>query len=90
MKNKPRLPTATTTVSPRGGSLLLLCFSPEHCGTWADDGRWLTWETNPFRFFFSKLQKTTPRVGKPRVSRTKGHQSKRVAFVKDIVKEVAG
>ena len=27
---------------------------------------------------------------KPRVSRTKGHLSKRTAFVRDIVKEVAG
>ncbi|RYP27756.1 hypothetical protein DL767_007531 [Monosporascus sp. MG133] len=35
--------------------------------------------------------KTTPRVGtKARISRTKGHQSKRVTFVRDIVKEVAG
>lgn len=36
------------------------------------------------------MQKTTPRVIKPRVSRTKGHLSKRTAFVRDIVKEVAG
>ncbi|KJR80586.1 uncharacterized protein SPSK_05546 [Sporothrix schenckii 1099-18] len=36
------------------------------------------------------LRKTTPRVVKPRVSRTKGHLSKRTAFVRDIVKEVAG
>ncbi|KAH8906748.1 ribosomal protein L36e [Coniochaeta sp. PMI_546] len=34
--------------------------------------------------------KTTARVVKPRVSRTKGHLSKRTAFVRDIVKEVAG
>ncbi|RYO87665.1 hypothetical protein DL766_001343 [Monosporascus sp. MC13-8B] len=34
--------------------------------------------------------KTTPRVSKARISRTKGHQSKRVTFVRDIVKEVAG
>jgi large subunit ribosomal protein L36e len=34
--------------------------------------------------------KTTARVSKPRVSRTKGHLSKRTAFVRDIVKEVAG
>ena len=36
------------------------------------------------------LQKTTARVVKPRVSRTKGHLSKRTAFVRDIVKEVSG
>ncbi|KAJ6445636.1 60S ribosomal protein L36 [Purpureocillium lavendulum] len=34
--------------------------------------------------------KTTARVVKPRVSRTKGHLSKRTAFVRDVVKEVAG
>ncbi|KAK1600108.1 ribosomal protein L36e [Colletotrichum navitas] len=34
--------------------------------------------------------KTTPRVVKPRVSRTKGHLSKRTSFVRDVVKEVAG
>ncbi|KAH9909410.1 ribosomal protein L36e [Xylariomycetidae sp. FL2044] len=34
--------------------------------------------------------KTTARVAKPRVSRTKGHLSKRTAFVRDVVKEVAG
>ncbi|PHH67265.1 hypothetical protein CDD81_3034 [Ophiocordyceps australis] len=34
--------------------------------------------------------KTTPRVCKPRVSRTKGNLSKRTAFVREIVKEVAG
>ena len=34
--------------------------------------------------------KTTPRVPKPRVSRTKGHLSKRTAFVRELVKEVAG
>merc|ERR1712130_170734 len=34
--------------------------------------------------------KVTPRQVKPRVSRTKGHLSKRTAFVRDIVKEVAG
>ncbi|KHN94147.1 60S ribosomal protein L36 [Metarhizium album ARSEF 1941] len=34
--------------------------------------------------------KTTPRVVKPRVSRTKGHLSKRTAFVREVVKEVAG
>ncbi|KAL3422904.1 60s ribosomal protein l36 [Phlyctema vagabunda] len=33
---------------------------------------------------------TTPRAVKPRVSRTKGHLSKRTAFVREIVKEVAG
>ena len=39
---------------------------------------------------FPPLQKTTARVTKPRVSRTKGHLSKRTAFVRDLVKEVAG
>lgn len=39
---------------------------------------------------FCDLQKTTPRVVKPRVSRTKGHLSKRTAFVREVVKEVAG
>ncbi|UQC80497.1 ribosomal protein L36e [Colletotrichum lupini] len=34
--------------------------------------------------------KTTARVVKPRVSRTKGHLSKRTAFVRDVVKEVSG
>jgi len=38
----------------------------------------------------SFLQKVTPRQPAPRVSRTKGHLSKRTAFVRDIVKEVAG
>lgn len=38
----------------------------------------------------NKGHKTTPRVVKPRVSRTKGHLSKRTAFVRDVVKEVAG
>ncbi|OBW68184.1 MAG: FAS1 domain-containing protein [Aureobasidium pullulans] len=38
----------------------------------------------------SSLQKVTPRQPAPRVSRTKGHLSKRTAFVRDIVKEVAG
>jgi hypothetical protein len=32
----------------------------------------------------------TPRTPKPRVSRTKGHLSKRTGFVRDIVKEVMG
>lgn len=36
------------------------------------------------------LQKVTPRDAKPRISRTKGHLSKRTAFVREIVKEVAG
>lgn len=36
------------------------------------------------------LQKVTPLAVKPRPSRTKGHLSKRTAFVRDIVKEVAG
>lgn len=35
-------------------------------------------------------QKTTPRESKPRISRTKGHLSKRTAFVREIVKEVSG
>lgn len=39
---------------------------------------------------FPRVQKTTARVSKPRVSRTKGHLSKRTAFVRDLVKEVAG
>ncbi|KAI0019553.1 ribosomal protein L36e [Xylariomycetidae sp. FL0641] len=34
--------------------------------------------------------KTTARVNKPRVSRTKGHLSKRTAFVREVVKEVSG
>ncbi|KAI9902944.1 hypothetical protein N3K66_002296 [Trichothecium roseum] len=34
--------------------------------------------------------KTTPRVARPRVSYTKGHLSKRTAFVREVVKEVAG
>ncbi|TLS23564.1 uncharacterized protein PpBr36_06691 [Pyricularia pennisetigena] len=34
--------------------------------------------------------KTTARVTKPRVSTTKGHLSKRTAFVRELVKEVAG
>lgn len=36
------------------------------------------------------FQKTTPREFKPRISRTKGHLSKRTAFVREIVKEVSG
>jgi large subunit ribosomal protein L36e len=36
------------------------------------------------------LQKTKPLEYKPRISRTKGHLSKRTAFVREIVKEVAG
>lgn len=35
-------------------------------------------------------QKTTLRERKARISRTKGHLSKRTAFVREIVKEVAG
>ncbi|CAJ0546303.1 probable 60S ribosomal protein L36 [Fusarium torulosum] len=38
----------------------------------------------------NKGHKTTRRVVKPRVSRTKGHLSKRTAFVREVVKEVAG
>ncbi|KAK0363161.1 ribosomal protein L36 [Friedmanniomyces endolithicus] len=34
--------------------------------------------------------KVTTRQPKPRISRMKGHLSKRTAFVRDIVKEVAG
>ncbi|ODA81997.1 hypothetical protein RJ55_00502 [Drechmeria coniospora] len=40
--------------------------------------------------FLPNVQKTTARVAKPRVSRTKGHLSKRTAFVREVVKEVAG
>lgn len=36
------------------------------------------------------FQKTTAIARKPRISRTKGHLSKRTAFVREIVKEVAG
>lgn len=36
------------------------------------------------------IQKTTPHEFKPRISRTKGHLSKRTAFVREIVKEVSG
>ncbi|KOS21191.1 60S ribosomal protein L36 [Escovopsis weberi] len=38
----------------------------------------------------NKGHKVTPRVVKARVSRTKGHLSKRTAFVREVVKEVAG
>ncbi|KAI1000964.1 hypothetical protein K3495_g7237 [Podosphaera aphanis] len=38
----------------------------------------------------NKGHKTEPLVSKPRVSRTKGHLSKRTAFVREIVKEVSG
>ncbi|KAJ8069589.1 hypothetical protein OCU04_000027 [Sclerotinia nivalis] len=38
----------------------------------------------------NKGHKTEARVSKPKVSRTKGHLSKRTAFVRDIVKEVSG
>eukprot|EP01065_Artemidia_motanka_P017956 TRINITY_DN21344_c0_g1_i1.p2 TRINITY_DN21344_c0_g1~~TRINITY_DN21344_c0_g1_i1.p2 ORF type:complete len:116 (+),score=1.28 TRINITY_DN21344_c0_g1_i1:29-349(+) len=38
----------------------------------------------------NKGHKTTARVTKPRVSRTKGHLSKKTAFVREIVKEVSG
>ncbi|CEJ81672.1 Putative 60S ribosomal protein L36 [[Torrubiella] hemipterigena] len=38
----------------------------------------------------NKGHKTTARVTKPRVSRTKGHLSKRTAFVREVVREVAG
>jgi hypothetical protein len=36
------------------------------------------------------IQKVTPRTPKPRISRMKGHLSKRTAFVRDVVKEVSG
>lgn len=39
---------------------------------------------------FLSLQKVTTITPKPRISRTKGHLSKRTAFVREIVKEVAG
>ena len=39
---------------------------------------------------FLTVQKTTAIQRKPRISRTKGHLSKRTAFVREIVKEVAG
>ncbi|PGH15873.1 60S ribosomal protein L36 [Polytolypa hystricis UAMH7299] len=38
----------------------------------------------------NKGHKTTANESKPRISRTKGHLSRRTAFVRDIVKEVAG
>ncbi|KAK5112943.1 60S ribosomal protein L36 [Meristemomyces frigidus] len=38
----------------------------------------------------NKGHKVTVRQPKPRVSRMKGHLSKRTAFVRDIVKEVSG
>ncbi|KAL2046077.1 hypothetical protein N7G274_001524 [Stereocaulon virgatum] len=38
----------------------------------------------------NKGHKVTPRESKPRISRTKGHLSKRTAFVREIVKEVSG
>ena len=38
----------------------------------------------------NKGHKTTPRELKPRVSRMTGRLSKRTAFVREIVKEVAG
>ncbi|KAL8971739.1 MAG: hypothetical protein Q9183_000913 [Haloplaca sp. 2 TL-2023] len=38
----------------------------------------------------NKGHKTTPREFKPRISRTKGHLSKRTAFVREVVKEVSG
>ncbi|KIH88489.1 large subunit ribosomal protein L36e [Sporothrix brasiliensis 5110] len=54
-----------------------------------DNGRW-TMQGRDGRVENFLKRKTTPRVVKPRVSRTKGHLSKRTAFVRDIVKEVAG
>ncbi|CAL8576999.1 ribosomal protein L36 [Xanthoria parietina] len=38
----------------------------------------------------NKGHKTTPREFKPRISRSKGHLSKRTAFVREVVKEVSG
>ncbi|KZZ93027.1 60S ribosomal protein L36 [Ascosphaera apis ARSEF 7405] len=38
----------------------------------------------------NKGHKTTPNETKQRISRTKGHLSRRTAFVREIVKEVAG
>ncbi|KAL1965646.1 hypothetical protein VTN77DRAFT_5323 [Rasamsonia byssochlamydoides] len=38
----------------------------------------------------NKGHKTTPLETKPRISRTKGHLSRRTAFVREIIKEVAG
>ncbi|KAK6436721.1 ribosomal protein L36 [Oleoguttula sp. CCFEE 5521] len=38
----------------------------------------------------NKGHKVTPHQPKPKVSRTKGHLSKRTAFVREVVKEVAG
>ncbi|KEF62782.1 60S ribosomal protein L36 [Exophiala aquamarina CBS 119918] len=38
----------------------------------------------------NKGHKVTVITPKPRISRTKGHLSKRTAFVREIVKEVAG
>ncbi|KAL2113086.1 hypothetical protein VUR80DRAFT_5341 [Thermomyces stellatus] len=45
---------------------------------------------NGLRVGINHGHKTTPRVVKPRVSRTKGHLSKRTAFVREVVKEVSG
>ncbi|KAI9800562.1 MAG: 60S ribosomal protein L36 [Piccolia ochrophora] len=42
------------------------------------------------QFPILQKQKVTPREFKPRISRTKGHLSRRTAFVREIVKEVAG
>ena len=39
---------------------------------------------------FAILQKVTPRQPATKISRTKGHLSKRTAFVREIVKEVSG
>ncbi|OQO13076.1 60S ribosomal protein L36 [Cryoendolithus antarcticus] len=38
----------------------------------------------------NKGHKVTPHQPKPKVSRTKGHLSKRTAFVREVVKEVSG
>ncbi|KAI1500111.1 ribosomal protein L36e [Biscogniauxia marginata] len=59
---------------------------PARTGLTIDEDVRLTWGISSF----FAVQKTTPRVQKQRVSRTKGHLSKRTAFVRDVVKEVAG
>ena len=54
-------------------------------------GKCLTWRNLDIRLTGdSTEQKVTPRESKPRISRTKGHLSKRTAFVREIVKEVSG
>jgi len=48
------------------------------------------WNKMSANTFFATLQKVTPHQPKERISRTKGRASKRTAFVREIVKEVAG